>query len=164
MERYPATLRALTSESLLIGRYHLNNKSLHTTVIHQTNLPVYSVCPSVLGTEQTEMAEQDVCSDLTFFIIFTTGVSVNIFSALDCFLLIIFHVLIPSWVNTFASVLLEQYPLSGCVINRQAVYVCSVVISSCYHLLSSCSTHTKTSAARMSDMTQEAGALSTKTE
>ena len=110
------------------------------------------------------MAEQDVCSDLTFFIIFTTGVSVNIFSALDCFLLIIFHVLIPSWVNTFASVLLEQYPLSGCVINRQAVYVCSVVISSCYHFLSSCSTHTKTSAARMSDMTQEAGALSTKTE
>ena len=56
-------------------------------------------------------------------------------------------------VNTFAFVLLEQYPLSGCVINRQAVYVCSVVISSCYQLLSSCYTRPITSAAHTHDMT-----------
>ena len=46
------------------------------------------------------------CSDLTFLTIFTIGVSVNIFSALGCFLLIIFHLL--SWVSIFAFVLLEQ--------------------------------------------------------
>ena len=46
----------------------------------------------------------------------TICVSVNIFSTLCCFLLIIFHVLIFSWlINAFAFVLLEQYPLSGCV-------------------------------------------------
>ena len=51
--------------------------------------------------------------------------SVNYFPCANSFL-----------VNTFAFVLLEQYPLSGCVINRQAVYVqlSSVAAINCYQV------------------------------
>ena len=57
-------------------------------------------------------------SDLTFFIIFTIGASVNIFSMLCCFLLANYFPCANFLLVAFVHVLLEQYPLSGCVIAK----------------------------------------------